>query len=179
MTDRALPIRRFRVLTEPAPVNFYRASPDGISLAEALAGAVSFDVSAHRSYFDLATRVCPQNRELIEELPAEELSHRKLREEMADNPDLAEHLQASVESPTTLGHFGAYVTLPLDQNDLSVDEPLAAAEAREQIAREHYGYLAELTPEGPVRDLFHLLREEEDRLVRRIGARWSASSSIL
>lgn len=166
-------------MTDPAPVDFYRVPLASVTLAEALAGAIAFEASAHRFYCDLATRVCPQNRELVKELAAEELSHLKLLEEMAEDPDLAEHLQAWLEPPATLSDFGAYVTLPLDQDDLSVDELLSSAEAREQIAREHYGYLAELTPEGPVRDLFRFLREEEDRHVQRIGARWSTLFSII
>ena len=113
-------------MTEPAPVSLYRAPLDGITLAEALARAISFEASAHRSYCDPATPVCPQNWELIEELATEELSHRKLLEQTADDPDLAE-----------------------------------------------------LAPEGPVQDLFRFLREEGDRRAQRIGARWSASSSIL
>lgn len=166
-------------MTEPAPVDFYRVSLATITLAEALAGAIAFEASAHRFYRDLATRVCPQNRALVEELAAEELSHLKLLEQMVDDPDLAGHLHAWMEPPATLGDFGAYVTLPLEQDDLSVDEILSSAEAREQIAREHYGYLAELAPEGPVQDLFRFLRDEEDRHVQRIGARWSALFSIL
>jgi rubrerythrin len=147
-------------MTDPAPVDSYRVPFDSVTLAEALAGAIAFEASARRFYCDLATRVCRKNRELVEELAAEALSHLKLLEEMVEDPDLAEHLQAWVEPPATLSDFGAYVTLPLDQDHLRVDELLSSVEAPEQIAREHYGYLTELASEGPVRDLFRFLREE-------------------
>jgi len=165
-------------MTEVAPVNFYQVPLETITLAEALAGAIAFEERAHRFYRDLATHVCPQNRELVEELAAEELTHVRLLQEMAEDPDLAEHLHAWMEPPETLVDFAAYVTLPVDRDDLSTDELLASAEAREEIAREHYGYLAELTPEGPIRDLFRFLREEEDKHAERLGARWSALFSI-
>lgn len=112
-------------------------------------------------------------------MAAEELSHLELAEQMVDGPDLPGHPRAGMEPPATLSDFGAYGTLPLKQDDLSVAELLSAAEARELIAREHSGYLAELAPEGPVQGLFRLLCDEEDRHVTRIGARWSALFSIL
>jgi rubrerythrin len=113
------------------------------------------------------------------ELAAEEQDHHRILAEMASDPDLEEHLRARIVRPPTATRFQACIHLPALPEQPIEDDVLSYAEACEELAREHYGHLAEATPKGPLRDLFVFLHREEQRHAERMSARWSTMFSIL
>jgi rubrerythrin len=150
-----------------------------MSLAEVLEAAMAFEMSAYRFYSELRERLRPEARTLADELAEEELDHYRLLASIAKKPDLANYLRRRISRPQTEGTFEKYISLPELPGDAIEDDLLAYAEAREQIAREHYGYLAETAPAGPLRDLFIFLRNEEQTHVERLTSRWSKLFSVL
>jgi len=153
--------------------------PPSITLAQALATAMAFELTAFRFYSDLAPRLRPEVRSLAEDLAAEELAHYCLLNDLSEDEQLADHLRAGVESPATAAEFTTCTPLPELPGDALEDDLLGYAEAREHIAREHYGYLAELAPAGPLRDLFTFLRREEEKHADKLATRWAILFSIL
>lgn len=150
-----------------------------MTIAEALETAMEFELASLRFYRSLAPKVREEVRPLVRELAEEERRHYRLLVELARDAAFAEHLRTSIERPSTSDELASFISLPALPNDPIDDDILEYAEAREQIAREHYGYLAEITPSGPLRDLFALLRDEESKHASGIGARWSKMFSIL
>lgn len=150
-----------------------------MSLSEALETAMSFELRAYQFYLELAARVESEVRPLVLELAAEEQDHHRILAEIAADPHLEEHLRARIATPPTAGRFQACVHLPALPEQPIEDDVLSYAEACEELAREHYGYLAEATPKGPLRDLFLFLHQEEQRHAERVSTRWSTLFSIL
>ena len=76
--------------------------------------------------------------------------------------------------------IGDYVNLPMleDDEEPAEESLLECAQSRERIAFEYYAYLAELTPSGPLRDLFEFLRDEEKKHEHDIQTRWATVFSI-
>jgi rubrerythrin len=87
-------------------------------------------------------------------------------------------LRHRTKKPPTTEAFDDYVDLPLEPDELWEDNLLEYAKSRERIAYEHYAYLAEITPAGPVKDLFEVLRDEEEGHTWAIERRWSMMFSI-
>ena len=150
-----------------------------MTLAEALQAAMAFEDTAHRFYRVLAEQVHPEMRPLVLELASEEQHHHRLLAELAADPALEDHLGSLIETPPSDTGFADYIPLPDLPAEPVEDDILAYAEAREQIAREHYGYLAELAPHGPLRDLFRFLYQEEQRHADNVARRWTTLFSIL
>lgn len=73
----------------------------------------------------------------------------RLLNDLSEDEQLADHLRGGMESPATAAEFTTCTRLPELPGDALEDDLLGYAEAREHIAREHYGYLAELAPAGP------------------------------
>lgn len=149
-----------------------------VTVAEALATAMAFELTAFRFYNGLASRLRPEVRSLVEELAAEELEHYRLLSLLAEDEQIADHLRAGMESPATTADFTTYTRFPELSADALEDDLLDYADARERIACEHYGYLAELTPAGPLRDLFAFLRREEEGHANKLATRWASLFSI-
>jgi rubrerythrin len=146
---------------------------------EVLQIAMDFEQSAYRFYTALAEKLAPDLRPLASELAEEELEHYSLLERVSRSRDLLQLCGQSIEKPPTTERFGAYIRLPSLEDVSGEDDILAYAEARERTAHEHYGYLAELTPSGPLRDLFTFLRDEEAKHLLNVETRWSKTYSIL
>jgi rubrerythrin len=150
--------------------------PPSITLAQARATAMAFEIAAFRFYSDLAPRLRPEVRSLAKDLAAEELEHYRLLNDLSEDEQLADHRAGGDRRPAA--EFTTCTRLRSSRDALE-DDLLAYAEARERIAREHYGYLAELAPAGPLRDLFAFLRREEERHAGMLSTRWAILFSIL
>jgi rubrerythrin len=131
------------------------------TLQEILEVATSFEQTARDFYRDLAPQVGKNIRWLVEELAEEEQRHYDLFSELAERPDLADQLDAMVEVPASdtrfsdMAHRAQLSERPDDQ------EILQFALGREHAAMEQYTALAHSAPEGPFRDLFRYLANEE------------------
>ena len=152
-------------------------APD-MSVADAVRVATAFEQTAQQFYRALAARVHPDARQLVLELADEELKHYQLLNEMAISGSLDQMLQNRMPTPPTQQRFGDFVSLPVLTELAAEDAILDYAESRERIAFEHYGYLADSTPAGPLRDLFAFLRDEEKRHEAGIQSRWAALFSV-
>jgi rubrerythrin len=149
-----------------------------MTLAEILDLAMDFELTAHRFYSGLIEKARPEVRPLVHELAAEEKAHYELLQRLSSDKDLVHHLRHGTKKPPTTEAFGDYVDLPPEPHELLEDNLLEYAKSRERIAYEHYAYLAEITPAGPVKDLFELLRDEEEGHTRALERRWSTMFSI-
>lgn len=149
-----------------------------ISVGDALCLAMAFESRAHHSYRRLAERVHPEVRPLVVELAEQEQKHYELLRDLSVDSDLKPVLDESHSAPPTQERFHAYVNAADLPASASEDDILNYVESRERIAAEHYGYLAELTPRGPLRDLFSVLHDEERRHEADIQARWAKTFSI-
>ncbi|MBP6733937.1 MAG: ferritin family protein [Chromatiaceae bacterium] len=133
------------------------------NLGEILAVATSFEASARDFYTDLIPKVSKRIRYLVEELAAEEQDHHTLFRNLAERDDLAKQIQAEVQRTANDSRFSDCIHLP-DLGDNPDDQAvLQYAMGREHAALLHYAELAETTPEGPIRDLFHYLASEETK----------------
>jgi len=150
-----------------------------MTLRDALITAMEFERAAHQFYMELANRVTPHARQLILELAAEEEHHYDLLKQLSLREDIESELEKIAIPVPTSETFEAYVILPDLTTDSTEDEILEYAESRERIAHEHYGYLAETTEPGPLRELFAFLRDEEKKHETLVQSRWSAMFSIL
>lgn len=159
--------------TAPPITSITRMTPH-----EALRMAMDFEQSAYRFYTDLMDNFAADLRPLLMELAEEELHHYRLLEQVSRSSNLAPLLSESLADAPTTERFSSYVHLPSLEEVSAEEDILAYAEARERIAHEHYGYLAELTPPGPLRDLFAFLRDEETKHLASLERRWSRTYSI-
>lgn len=143
---------------EPGAIERIRASK---TLEEVLTTASSFERSARDFYAGLAPKVSKRIRWLVEDLAQEEQRHFDLFTELSQRDDIAEQIQASVETPASDTRFSDCIQLP-DLGDNPDDQAvLQYALGREQAAMEQYQALAESTDPGPIRDLFAFLASEE------------------
>jgi rubrerythrin len=149
-----------------------------IAVADIIEMAMQFELNAFRLYRGLADSLRPELRPLVEELAAEELEHHRLLSTLAEDPELAARMTERIRKPTTTDQFGAFVNLPHLPPDPLDDDVLAYAQDRERVACEHYGHLAEIAPEGTVRDLFRFLSAEEQKHEEKLTTRWARMFSI-
>ncbi|MCB2101691.1 MAG: ferritin family protein [Rhodobacterales bacterium] len=133
------------------------------SLTEVLAVATEFERTARDFYRDLAPKVSKNIRYVVEDLAAEEQEHFDLFSGLADRVDLADVLQVEIARPASDRRFSDCVHLP-DLGEHPDDQAvLQYALSREHAAMEQYGALAESTPDGPLKDLFQFLANEETK----------------
>ena len=133
------------------------------SLSEILEVATSFEASARDFYAALVPKVSKRIRYLVEELAAEEQEHYDLFSTLAQRTDIAEQVQLEIQRTASDSKFSDCLHLP-DLGDNPDDQAvLQYAMGREHAAMSHYGELAETTPEGPIRDLFRYLANEETK----------------
>lgn len=133
------------------------------SLREILEVATSFEASARDFYTALAPKVSKRIRYLVEELAAEEQEHFDLFHALAQRADIAEQVKLEIERTASDSKFSDCLHLP-DLGENPDDQAvLQYAMGREHAAMNHYGELAETTPDGPIRDLFRYLASEETK----------------
>jgi len=131
------------------------------TLEDVLEVATSFEESARNFYTNLIPKVSKRFRWLVEELANEEQGHYDLFTNLAARPDIEDQIKAEVERPVTDGKFADAVMTP-DLGDEPDDQSvLQYAMGREHLAMTHYRSLADSTPEGPIKELFEYLANEE------------------
>jgi rubrerythrin len=131
------------------------------TLGEILEVAVEFEKTARDFYTALIPKVSKQIRYLVEELAQEEQRHYDLFTELKARPDLDKQVQELVEVPASDKRFSDAVLLP-DLGEHPDDQAvLQYALGREHAAMEQYRSLANNTAEGPIKDLFTYLANEE------------------
>lgn len=131
------------------------------TLGEILEVAIEFEKTARDFYTGLIPKVSKQIRYLVEELAQEEQQHYDLFSQLKARPDLEQQVKELVEVPASDKRFSDAILLP-DLGERPDDQAvLQYALGREHAAMEQYRSLAENTAEGPVRDLFEYLANEE------------------
>jgi rubrerythrin len=131
------------------------------SLAEILDLAIEFERTARDFYTSLIPKVSKQIRYLVEELAEEEQRHFDLFSELKARPDLDKQVEALIEVPASDKRFSDAILLP-DLGENPDDQTvLQYALGREHTAMEQYRSLAENTAEGPIKELFAYLANEE------------------
>jgi len=141
----------------------YRKLRDLKTLEEILAVAISFEATARDFYSQLAPKVGKNLRWLVEELAEEEQHHFELFNKLLQRKDLTEDLWTLVEVPasdTRFSDMAHKVTLSDNPDD---QEILQYALGREHAAMEQYSALAEITPAGPIHEVFRFLANEETK----------------
>jgi len=131
------------------------------TLGEILETAMSFERAAHEFYTHLQAQVSRPMRDLVRELAEEESRHYALFKELKARPDVHEYITSRIKTPSGDHRFSDYVHLPDLGKRPDEHSILQYAMAREHAAMEQYSALAQDMPEGPVRDLFLYLAEEE------------------
>jgi len=133
------------------------------SLKEILDVAIGFERTARDFYSDLIPKVSKNIRYLVEELAEEEQEHFDLFTEMAARTDLEQQLKVEIETPVNDHKFSDCIHLP-DLGENPDDQAvLQYALMREHVAMEQYQSLAETAPDGPIKDLFIFLANEETK----------------
>lgn len=131
------------------------------SLGEILEVAIEFERTARDFYAALIPRVSKQLRYLVEELAGEEQRHFDLFTELKSNPDLDQQIRSLVDTPASDQRFSDAILAP-DLGENPDDQAvLQYALGREHTAMEQYQALAQSTDDGPVRELFLFLANEE------------------
>ncbi len=131
------------------------------TLEEVVALAIQFEEAAAEFYRLQLQRVSKPLRWLVEELIAEEESHAERLRQIERRPDLHDLLLQQLEQPIVDPRFSDAIQTP-EADQFNDDQAvLQYALGREQLAMEQYGRLAAVTPEGPLRDLFLWLEQEE------------------
>lgn len=131
------------------------------TIREILETAMSFEKAARDFYDSLRGRVGKPVRDIVAELAEEEERHYQLFRALAEDPRVRDQIEQRVRRPASDHRFSDYVHLP-ELGDMPDDQAvLQYAMGREHAAMEQYGSLAEEAPEGPIRDLFRYLAQEE------------------
>jgi rubrerythrin len=131
------------------------------TIGEILKTTTDFEKAARDFYAGLGDRVSKPLRELAHELAEEEQRHYDLLRSLAAREDVLAYVGERIRTPSSDHRFCDYVHLP-ELDDMPDDQSiLQYAMGREQAALEQYSSLARETPEGPIRDLFQFLAQEE------------------
>jgi len=138
------------------------------SVQEVLAVATRFEETARDFYADLIPKVSKRIRYLVEELAEEEKRHVALFTELAQRADLAEQIQTRIARTAADSRFSDCIHLPELGPNPDDQAVLQYAMGREHAAMQHYTELAQTSPEGPIRDLFRLLADEETQHKRQL-----------
>jgi rubrerythrin len=131
------------------------------TVGEILETAMAFEKAAETFYAGLVDKVSKPMRDLVRELAEEETRHYQLFDELRKKPDVEAHIRDCIERPAVDHRFSDFVHLPELGEHPDDQALLQYALARESVAAEEYGALAESAPEGPIRDLFVFLAKEE------------------
>lgn len=147
------------------------------SLGAVLVTAMGFEEASCRFYAALALRVCKEIRPLGEQLATEEKAQYVHLRELAEDERLTDHLEHCVERPDT-GSAYTCALIPYLPDDALDDDLLDYALSMDRIAFEYYRYLFDLTPAGPLNDLFAHLATEKLKRIRLLKLRWASMFSI-
>ncbi len=131
------------------------------SLKDILDQATDFERTARDFYAALSPKVSKRIRYLVDELVIEEQAHYDLFKDLANNPEIEAQIKLEITTPPGNKRFSDCIQLP-DLGDNPDDQTiLQYALGREQAAMDQYHSLAESTPEGPLKDVFTFLAQEE------------------
>ena len=131
------------------------------SLAAILEVAIEFERTARDFYCNLIPKVSKQIRYLVQELAEEEQRHYDLFNQLKAHPDIEQQIETLVETPTSDKRFSDAILVPNLGEEPDDQSVLQYALGREHAAMEQYRSLAQNTAEGPIRDLFSFLANEE------------------
>jgi rubrerythrin len=134
-------------------------SMDQVHLGQVLEMAIAQEVAANRMYKDLAARAQDQAaKEALEFLATEELQHKEFLEayQRGEIPAgaLAAHEVIDAHVAETLG-------TPTWSPKSKPEDAFLMAAGQERLAHEFYRRLAEIHPDGEVRELLFGLAQEE------------------
>ncbi len=131
------------------------------TLQDVLKVAMEFERTARDFYAALAPKVSKRIRYLVEELVVEEQAHYDLFTKLANDPEVEKQIKQEISLPPSNKRFSDCIQLP-DLGDNPDDQSiLQYALGREQAAMDQYNALAESAPEGPLKDVFTFLAQEE------------------
>ena len=131
------------------------------TLQDVLKVAMEFERTARDFYAALAPKVSKRIRYLVEELVVEEQAHYDLFTKLANDPEVEKQIKQEISLPPSNKRFSDCIQLP-DLGDNPDDQSiLQYALGREQAAMDQYHALAESAPEGPLKDVFTFLAQEE------------------
>ena len=131
------------------------------TLQDVLKVATEFERTARDFYAALAPKVSKRIRYLVEELVVEEQAHYDLFTKLANDPEVEKQIKQEINLPPSNKRFSDCIQLP-DLGDNPDDQSiLQYALGREQAAMDQYHALAENAPEGPLKDVFTYLAQEE------------------
>jgi rubrerythrin len=133
------------------------------TLREIFETATGFERVAHQFYSDLVPKVSKNLRYLVEELAEEEQGHIDLFSGLANNPEVEAVMAREIARPVADGKFSDCVQVPDLGENPDDQEVLQYALKRETAAMEQYSELAETTPDGPLKDAFLFLANEETK----------------
>ncbi|MGA7981517.1 MAG: hypothetical protein WCA32_15015 [Chromatiaceae bacterium] len=165
--------------TQALPTQRLRTLRDCKSLAAVLETAMEFEQTTHQVYQSLGHRVPAEVRPLVLQLAAEAMTQYGHLRDLSRDEQLSDHLEHCVKRPATCADFTDFAYLPDLPDDVLDDDILEYALGIERIAFEHYGYLFDVTPEGPLEDLFAHLAKEKRRRITLLERRWAALFSVL
>ncbi|MCB1503755.1 MAG: hypothetical protein KDJ47_02155 [Hyphomicrobiaceae bacterium] len=131
------------------------------TVGEILETAMAFEKAAETFYSGLVDKVSKPMRELVRELAEEETRHFQLFADLRARPDVEAHVKDRIARPAADHKFSNYVHLPELGENPDDQSLLQYALARETAAAEEYAELASTAPEGPIRELFLFLANEE------------------
>ena len=142
------------------------------TLAEILQVATEFEHKAQQFYTALVPKVRKHIRYLVEELAAEEKTHHELFQRLAEDPEVQQQIEARIQTPVEDHRFSDYIHLPELGENPDDQAILQYALGREDAAMKQYRELAQSTPEGPVRQLFEFLANEETEHKRELEKKY-------
>ncbi|WP_198263713.1 ferritin family protein [sulfur-oxidizing endosymbiont of Gigantopelta aegis] len=131
------------------------------TLQEILEQATDFERTARDFYAALAPKVSKRIRFLVDELVIEEQAHYDLFLDLAKDPDVIHQIHIKINVPSSNKRFSDCIQLPELGENPDDQTILQYALGREQAAMDQYHALAESTPEGPLKDVFVFLAQEE------------------
>ncbi len=131
------------------------------SLQEILQQATEFERTARDFYAALVPKVSKRIRYLVDELVIEEQQHYDLFKELMNNPEVLAQIKQEIATPPSNKRFSDCIQLPELGENPDDQTILQYALGREQAAMEQYHSLAQSSPEGPLKDVFTFLAQEE------------------
>lgn len=142
------------------------------TVADILRTATEFERIARDFYAELTPKVSKRIRDLVQELAEEEQGHFDLFSQLAENPDVANHIQDKIARPTADRRFTDHINPPELGEHPDDQEVLLFAINREKAAMEQYGELAESAPEGRLKEVFTFLAREETLHKQELEAKY-------
>lgn len=141
----------------------YDKLKDKTSLKEILEVATEFERTARDFYSDMVPKVSKKLRYLLVELAEEEQRHYDLFSELAERQDIGEQVKELVDVPASDGRFSDCIHLPELGEKPDDQAVLQYALMREHAAMEQYTALAQINQDGPIKELFEFLANEETK----------------